>query len=56
MFARFSTRINSNTILIQKFNTAVRKNSYSVKIAKYWNKLPDNITKLHLQLMLSKTD
>jgi len=41
---RFSTRINSNKILHQRFNTAVRKNSYSVRIAKYWNKLPDNIT------------
>jgi hypothetical protein len=42
---RFSTRINSNKILHQRFNTAVlRKNSYSVRIAKYWNKLPDNTT------------
>jgi len=41
---RFSTRINSNKIPHQRFNTAVRKNSYSVRIAKYWNKLPDNIT------------
>ena len=41
---RFSTRINSNQILHQRFNTAVRKNSYSVRIAKYWNKLSDNIT------------
>jgi len=51
---RFSTRINSNKILHQRFNTAVRKNSYSVRIAKYWNKLPDNITNapsiLHLHL------
>ena len=39
----FSTRINSNKILHQRFNTAVRKNSYSVRIAKYWNKLPDKI-------------
>jgi hypothetical protein len=41
---RSSTRVNSNKILHQRFNTAVRKNSYSVRIAKYWNKLPDNIT------------
>ena len=41
---RFSKIIKSNKILHQRFNTAVRNNSYSVRIAKDWNKLPDNIT------------
>ncbi|CAG2197574.1 unnamed protein product [Mytilus edulis] len=42
---RHSTRVNSNKIIHQRFKTSLRKNSFSVRIAKLWNKLPDKVTK-----------
>jgi hypothetical protein len=38
---RFSRRNNSNKIVQQRFQTSLRKNSFVVRVAKVWNKLPD---------------
>jgi hypothetical protein len=40
---RFSTRTNSRKVIYNRANTNIRKNSFSIRIAKYWNKLPENI-------------
>jgi hypothetical protein len=41
---RFSTRTNSKKVVYNRANTNIRKNSFSIyRIAKYWNKLPENI-------------
>jgi hypothetical protein len=41
---RFSTRTNSNNVVYNRANTNIRKNYFSIyRIAKYWNKLPENI-------------
>ena len=40
---RFSTRTNSRKVVYNRANTNIRKNSFSIRIAKYWNKLPENI-------------
>jgi len=40
---RFSTRTNSKKVVSNRANTNIRKNSFSIRIAKYWNKLPENI-------------
>ena len=39
---RFSTRTNSKKVVYNRANTNIRKNSFSIRIAKYWNKLPEN--------------
>ena len=39
----FSTRTNSKKVVYNRANTNIRKNSFSFRIAKYWNKLPENI-------------
>ena len=43
---RFSTRTNSKKVVYNRANTNIRKNSFSIRIAKYWNKLPENIVKI----------
>jgi hypothetical protein len=40
---RFSTRTNSKKVVYNRANTNIRKNPFSIRIAKYWNKLPENI-------------
>jgi len=40
---RFSRRNNSNKIVQQRFKTSLRKNSFVVRVAKVWNKLPDQV-------------
>jgi hypothetical protein len=40
---RFSTRTNSRKVVYNRANTNIRQNSFSIRIAKYWNKLPENI-------------
>ena len=40
---RFSTRTNSRKVVHNRANTNIRQNSFSIRIAKYWNKLPENI-------------
>ena len=40
---RFSTRTNSQKLIHQRFNTNIRKHSFSVRVSKAWNKLPDSI-------------
>jgi hypothetical protein len=40
---RFSTRTNSRKVVYNRTNTNIRKNSFNIRIAKYWNKLPENI-------------
>ena len=40
---RFSTRTNSRKVVYNRTNTNIRQNSFSIRIAKYWNKLPENI-------------
>jgi hypothetical protein len=40
---RFSRRNNSNKIVQQRFKTSLRKNSFAVRVAKVWNKLPDQV-------------
>lgn len=42
---RCSSRTNSNKVVHQRFQSNIRKHSFSVRIAKTWNKLPDKITK-----------
>ena len=39
---RFSTRTNSKKVVYNRANTNIRKNSFSIRIANYWNKLPEN--------------
>jgi hypothetical protein len=41
---RYSTRINTNKIMEQRFKTNIRKHSFAVRVAKICNKLPENIT------------
>ena len=41
---RYSNRINPNKIMEQRFKTNIRKHSFAVRVAKIWNKLPENIT------------
>jgi hypothetical protein len=38
---RFSRRNNNNKIVQQRFKTSLRKNSFPMRVAKVWNKLPD---------------
>ena len=40
---RFSTRTNSRKVVHNRANTNIRQNSFSIRIARYWNKLPENI-------------
>ena len=40
---RFSRRNNSNKIVEQRFKTSLKKNSFVVRVAKVWNKLPDQV-------------
>ena len=40
---RFSTRTNSRKLVYNRANTNIRQNSFSIRIANYWNKLPENI-------------
>ena len=40
---RFSRRNNSNKIVQQRFQTSLRKNSFDVRVAKVWKKLPDRL-------------
>ena len=40
---RFSTRTNSRKVIYNRANTNIRQNSFSIRIANYWNKLPENI-------------
>ena len=40
---RFSTRTNSKKVVYNRANTNIRKNSFSIRITKCWNKLPENI-------------
>jgi hypothetical protein len=40
---RFSTRTNSRKVIYNRANTNIRKNSFSIRITKYWNKVPENI-------------
>ena len=40
---RFSRRNNSNKIVQQRFKTSLRKNSFAVRVAKVWYKLPDQV-------------
>jgi hypothetical protein len=40
---RFSTRTNSRKVVYNRANTNIRQNSFSIRIAKYWNKLQANI-------------
>jgi hypothetical protein len=40
---RFSRRNNSNKLVQQRFKTSLRKNSFTVRVAKVWNKLPDQV-------------
>ena len=39
----FSTRTNSKKVVYNRANTNIRQNSFSIRIARYWNKLPENI-------------
>jgi hypothetical protein len=39
---RFSTRTNSRKVVYNRANTNIRQNSFSIRIARYWNKLPEN--------------
>ena len=39
---RFSTRTNIKKVVYNRANTNIRKNSFSIRIANYWNKLPEN--------------
>jgi hypothetical protein len=56
---RFSTRTNSKKVIYNRANTNIRKNSFSIRITKYWNKVPENIVKapsiekLHILLMVT---
>ena len=44
---RFSTRTNSKKVVYNRANTITsEKNSFSIRISKYWNKLPENIVKI----------
>jgi hypothetical protein len=40
---RFSRRNNNNKIVQQRFKTSLRKNSFAMRVAKVWNKLPDQV-------------
>jgi hypothetical protein len=40
---RFSTRTNSRKVIYNRANTNIRQNSFSIRIARYWNNLPENI-------------
>ena len=40
---RLITRTNSRKVVYNRANTNIRQNSFSIRIAKYWNKLPENI-------------
>ena len=40
---RFSRRNNNNKIVQQRFKTSLRKNSFAVRVATVWNKLPDQV-------------
>ena len=40
---RFSRRNNSNKIVQQRLKASLRKNSFAIRVAKVWNKLPDQV-------------
>jgi hypothetical protein len=40
---RFSRRNNRNKIVQQRLKTRLRTNSFAIRVAKVWNKLPDQV-------------